>query len=169
MKKVAAVVNEKGSTLFLRAAIIGLAVIVLGLCALVLPEIYGTWEPELYDIEGARYPILFCLILAALAFWAALYQGWKLLGNIDKNQVFSKSSVKAIKNMQLCSFLISGLFAALWPVMFFLAQLDDAPGIIIIYGIIFVGAPLVFAIALGVLQRLLKNAINFKSENDLTV
>lgn len=168
MKKVA-VIKEKSSTIFLRAAIIGLALIVLGLCALILPEIYGEWEPALYDIEGTRYPILFSLIAAALAFWTALYQGWKLLGNIDANKVFSDSSVRAMKNMQLCSLIISGLFVALWPIIVFLVQLDDAPGLVIIYGIIFVGAPLVFAVALGVLQRLLKSAITYKNEHDLTV
>ncbi len=167
MKKVVA---EKGSTLFLRAAIIGLALIVLGLCALILPQVYGSWGPELQDIERARYPILCGLNLAAIAFLVALYQGWKLLDYIDKNKTFSSGSVSALKTMQLCSFLISGLFVALWPVVFYLVTLDgDAPGIIIIYGVIFVGAPFVFAIALGVLQRLLKNAINIKSENDLTV
>lgn len=167
MKKVA--VTEKGSTLFLRAAIIGLALIVLGLCALILPEIYGSWEPVLQDIESTRYPILFCLVVAALAFWTALFQGWKLLNNIDTNTVFSLSSVQAMKRMQLCSFLIGGLFTALWPIVVFLAQLDDAPGLVIVYGVIFVGAPLVFGVALGVLQRLLKSAITIKSENDLTV
>lgn len=168
MKK-PAVIKEKGSTVFLRVAIVVLALIVLGLCALILPEVSGSWQPLLRDIEATRYPILFCLTFAALSFWTALFQGWKLLNYIDKNKAFSNASVQALKTMQLCSFLISGLFVACWPVMFFLAQLDDAPGVIIIYGIIFVGAPLVFGIALGVFQRLLKSAINFKTENELTV
>lgn len=169
MKKVVKVVNEKSSTLFLRAAIIGLALIVLGLCALILPQLAKGWSEELKDIQNTQYPVMLALSLAAIAFWIALYQGWKILKYIDANTAFSNATVRALKTMQRCSFFISGMMAACWPVMFYLAQFDDSPGVIIIYGIIFVGTPFVFAIALGVFQRLLKNVINIKSENDLTV
>ncbi len=49
-----------------------------------------------------------------------------------------------------------------------MAERDDAPGIIII-GMIMIFASLVIAVFAAVLQRLLKDAIDIKSENDLTV
>ena len=52
-------------------------------------------------------------------------------------------------------------FSILW-------QRDDAPGIIII-GMIMIFASMVIAVFAAVLQRLLKDAIDIKSENDLTV
>jgi hypothetical protein len=160
---------DKGTTLFLRAAIIGIALAALGLCVLILPAVYLHWLEELPDIARAQYPVLVALSLAAISFWIALLQGWKLLDAIDNGKVFSKASVKAIQTMKHCVLIISALFAGGSPVILYLAESDDAPGIILIYGTIFVAAPLVFGVALDVLQRLLKSAIDIKSENDLTV
>lgn len=54
------------------------------------------------------------------------------------------------------------------PFFYLLAEKDDAPGIILI-GMVFVFAAFVVAVFAAVLQKLLKNAIDIKSENDLTV
>ena len=40
---------------------------------------------------------------------------------------------------------------------------------VMILGLVVAGAPLVIAVFAAVLQRLLRNAIDMKSENDLTV
>ncbi|MGO4375941.1 DUF2975 domain-containing protein, partial [Paenibacillus sp. MCAF20] len=45
---------------------------------------------------------------------------------------------------------------------------DDAPGIILV-GMVLIFASLVIAVFAAVLQKLLKEAIDIKSENDLTV
>lgn len=49
-----------------------------------------------------------------------------------------------------------------------MAERDDAPGIIVI-GLIIIFASMVIAVFAAVLQKLLKEAIAIKSENDLTV
>lgn len=54
------------------------------------------------------------------------------------------------------------------PFVFLVAQLDDAPGLVIV-GMVPVFASMVVAVFAAVLQKLLKNAIDIKSENDLTV
>ncbi len=54
------------------------------------------------------------------------------------------------------------------PLFYLVAERDDAPGIIII-GMIIIFASMVIAVFAAVLQRLLKDAIDIKSENDLTV
>lgn len=54
------------------------------------------------------------------------------------------------------------------PFVYFLAEKDDAPGLIII-GFVPIFASIVIAVFAAVLQRLLQEAINIKSENDLTV
>ena len=53
------------------------------------------------------------------------------------------------------------------PLFYLVAERDDAPGIII--GMIIIFASMVIAVFAAVLQRLLKDAIDIKSENDLTV
>lgn len=160
---------EKSSTLFLRLAIVGMALATLGLCALVLPTVYSHWAEEFPGIDFTTYPIIIGLGLVAIAFWAALFQAWKILNYIDGDKLFSKPTLKALQVIKYCAGTISLLFAIGWPVIYHWAQVDDAPGLILIYGVIFVGAPLVGAVAIAVLQKLLQKVITMKSENDLTV
>lgn len=160
---------EKGSTLFLRLAIVGMAIVALGLCALILPNIYWHWAEEFTSITYTTYPIIVGLVLVACAFWTALYQAWKLLGYIDQDTLFTKPTLGALNIIKYCAGIIGLLFALGWPVIYHWAQVDDAPGLIVIYGVIFIGAPLVAAVAIAVLQKLLQKVLFIKKENDLTV
>jgi hypothetical protein len=54
------------------------------------------------------------------------------------------------------------------PYIFYVADRDDAPGVSVI-GFIIIFASFVIAVFAAVLERLLQNAIEIKSENDLTV
>ena len=49
-----------------------------------------------------------------------------------------------------------------------IAQWDDAPGLALI-DLVIIGASMVIAVFAAVLQRLLQEAIDIKTENDLTV
>ena len=77
-------------------------------------------------------------------------------------------SVRALKVIKFCALTISGLYVVIIPFVFLLAELDDAPGLIII-GMVPIFASLVIAVFAAVLQRLLQEAITIKSENELTV
>ncbi len=112
---------------------------------------------------------MFVISASAITFCVAVRQIWKLLNLIDKNKAFTKASVRAMKNVKHSGLLISGFFAALTPLSYHAAQNEDAPGMILIFGAIFVGIPFVVAIFAGVAERLFQNAIDIKSENDLTV
>jgi hypothetical protein len=54
------------------------------------------------------------------------------------------------------------------PYIFHAADKDDAPGVALI-GFVIIFASFVIATAAGVFQRLVQNAVDIKSENDLTV
>jgi hypothetical protein len=105
---------------------------------------------------------------AAIPFYFALYQAFKLLSYIDKNKAFSELSVKALKNIKYCAITISALYVVIIPFVYLVAEKDDAPGLIII-GMVPIFASMVVAVFAAVLQKLLKNAIDIKSEYDLTV
>lgn len=142
-----------------------LGAVVLFLCALPLPVIFrgdlGT-DAEYKDIAYAFYVILTVLYAAAVPFFYALFQAWRLLGYIDKDKAFSMLSVAALKRIAVCAGAVSLPFFYVW------AQRDDAPGLVVI-GMFCAGAPLVVAVFAAVLQRLFKEAIAIKTENDLTV
>jgi hypothetical protein len=153
---------KKGSTLFLKTVICLIGIIVLTLCVLVLPAGIRT------DEIGAYRPILIGMYLTAIPFFIALYQAMKLLNYIDKNRVFSHDSIKALKNVKYCAFAICAMYTAGMPYIFYVAQMDDAPGVAAI-GFIFIFASLVVATAVAVFQNLLQNVLDIKSENELTV
>jgi hypothetical protein len=160
---------KNGSTLFLHAAILGAAFVVVLLSSWAIVDVYGHWAEDSPELAHWQYPIIFVIAASALTFCVAVHQIWKLLNLIDKNKAFAKASVNAMKNVKYCGLLISVLFATWMPLVFHAAQNEDAPGMILIFGAIFVGIPFVVAIFAGVAQRLFQNAIDIKKENDLTV
>ncbi|MFD1773765.1 DUF2975 domain-containing protein [Paenibacillus rhizophilus] len=159
---------ERGTTLFLNVAVILIGIPVLALCIFLVPEI-ANFAAELYpDYTYIKYLVFIDLYAAALPFYFALYQAFKLLSYVDKNKAFSELSVRALKNIKYCAITISGLFVAGMPLFYLMAERDDAPGIIVI-GMVLIFASMVIAVFAAVLQKLLKEAIDIKSENDLTV
>lgn len=157
---------KRGSTLFLKFAVFLMGLPVLALSIFGLPWLAN--NPVNPDYAHILYPIVLGMYVSVIPFFVALCQAFKILGYIDKNQAFSELSVKALKNIKLCAMTISGVYVVILPFIFLLAELDDAPGAILI-GMVPVFASMVIAVFAAVLQRLLQEAINIKSENDLTV
>lgn len=159
---------KRGTTLFLKIAIILIGIPVLALCIFLVPEI-ANFAAELYpDNAYMKYLVLMDLYAAAIPFYFALYQAFKLLSYIDKNKAFSDLSVKALKTIKYCAITISVLYVAGMPLFYLVAEIDDAPGVIVI-GLVIIFASMVIAVFAAVLQKLLQEAIDIKSENDLIV
>ncbi|MDQ0216654.1 putative MnhB-related membrane protein [Oikeobacillus pervagus] len=162
---------KRSSTLFLRAAVIIIGIPVLALCIFLLPQIANVAIEEAKRGAMLAYVVFGILIImygSAIPFYFALYQALRLLGYIDKNEAFSQISVRALKKIRNCAITISGLYVLALPLVYIIAEWDDAPGLIVI-GMVIIGASMVIAVFAAVLQRLLQEAINIKSENDLTV
>ncbi|WP_079527717.1 DUF2975 domain-containing protein [Halobacillus hunanensis] len=159
---------KRGSTLFLKTAVILIGIPILALCIFFVPGI-ANYAAELYpDMAYINELVLIDVYAAVIPFYFALYQAFKLLGYIDKHEAFSELSVKALKNIKLCAITISLLYVAGMPLFYLIAERDDAPGLIVL-GMIIIFASLVIAVFAALLQKLLENAIDIKSENDLTV
>ncbi|OPX88091.1 MAG: hypothetical protein A4E53_02248 [Pelotomaculum sp. PtaB.Bin104] len=158
----------KRETLFLKVAVILWGFPVLALCIFFVPEIANYAAELLPDRAYMKYLFFIGLYAAAIPFYFALYQAFKLLSYIDKNKAFSELSVTALKNIRNCAIAISILYVLGMPLFYLLGEADDAPGAILI-GMVMIFASIVIAVFAAVLQKLLKNAIDIKSENDLTV
>ncbi|KON69800.1 membrane protein [Peribacillus butanolivorans] len=159
---------KRGTTLFLKIAVILIGIPVLALCIFLVPEI-AKFAAELYpDMTYIKYLVLIDLYASAIPFYFALYQAFKLLSYIDKNKAFSELSVRALTKIKYCAITISILYVVGLPLFYLIAELDDAPGIILI-GLVIIFASMVIAVFAAVLQRLLQEAIDIKSENDLIV
>jgi len=159
---------ERASTLFLKAAVILIGIPILALCIFLVPELANISAKLLPEFEAIQYLVYVVFYASAIPFYFALYQAFKLLRYIDGNKAFSELSVRALKNIKRCAVTISILHVLVLPLFYLFAEKDDAPGVIFV-GLVVPFASLVIAVFAAVLQKLLKEAVDIKSENDLTV
>lgn len=159
---------KKGSTLFLRLAVVCIGLGVLALCVLLLPLI---WTSAYTEYPGSGYApraVVAAMYLSAVPFYLGIYKGWRILDAIDANTAFSNQSVHALRTIASCAGIISGIYLLSMPFFYIWAQSDDAPGLVVIV-LFLVGIPLIISVAVSILQRLLAEAVNIKSENEMTV
>ncbi|HEU4552511.1 MAG TPA: DUF2975 domain-containing protein [Chitinophaga sp.] len=106
---------------------------------------------------------------ASIAFFVALYKAFKLLGYIGQNKVFSSNAVKALKSIKYCAIVLSVLIvvAGLY-IRIFHNKEDDPAGFLAIC-IVTTFVSVVVATAAAIFEKILQNAIDMKSENDLTI
>lgn len=157
---------KRGSTIFLKIAVFLLGIPVFALFIVSLSWLVN--NPANPDYSYLLYPILTVMYVSGIPFFIALNQAFRLLSYIDMHKAFSKNSVRALKKIKFCAITISALYIVMIPFIYLLAEKDDAPGLIII-GMVPIFASMVIAVFAAVLQKLLKEAIDIKTENDLTV
>lgn len=159
---------KRSSTIFLQVVVV---LIGIGTLALML------WEP---NIEGRNAhatlfqiyfndPFLAYAYTASIAFFVALYQAFKLLGYIGRNEVFSQRAVRALRAIKYCAMSLVGFIVGAEAYFFIVQRGKDD-----IAGGVFVGLLLivVFGVSTSVaamFERILQSAIDMKPENDLTV
>jgi Protein of unknown function (DUF2975) len=159
---------KRGSTVFLQVVIV---LIGLGVLALML------WEPHLEGRNAHattfeiyfKGPFLAYAYFASIAFFVALYQAFTLLGYIRHNEVFSLNSVRALRTIKYCAIaLVAMIGAAVAYLFIFVRDKDDIAGGVAM-GVLMIFVSTVIGTAAAVFERLLQNAVDIKSENDLTV
>jgi uncharacterized BrkB/YihY/UPF0761 family membrane protein len=154
---------NRGSTLFLKVALIIIGLVVLAICVVLLPLLIMN-----NDAEDGYKSISIALYVPAVPFFIALYQAWKLLSYIDASTAFSGLSVSALKTIKGCAIAIAAMFALYVPHIAGVAEKDDAPGVVVI-ALVIIFFSTVIAVFAAVLQKLIRNGLDLKSENDLTV
>jgi Protein of unknown function (DUF2975) len=157
---------RRGLTIFLQVVIVLLGV---GVLALLL------WEPNLEgrNVNATLFeiyfkdPFLAYAYIGSIPFFVALYQAFKLLGYIRRNEIFSPPSVRALRTIKYCALAIIG-FVAVSVIFMISGDRDDRPAGIFMR-ILITFPSIVIATAAAVFERILQNAVEIKSENDLTV
>ena len=160
-------IMKKGSTIFLKVVIILIGIVVLaGMIRFPLTEGRAV-NLDLFSIYSD--PFIVYGYLASIPFFVALYQAFKLLGYIGQNKVFSLSSVKALRTIKYCAIVLSILIVMAALYIMLQHNIDDDPAGFIAVSIVATFISIVIATAAAVFERLLQNAVDIKSENDLTV
>jgi len=156
---------KRGSTIFLQVVIVLLGTGVLT---------FLLWDPH---VEGANahatlFEMYFDLFIVyayigSIPFFMALYQAFKLLGYIGRNEIFSQRSVRALRTIKYCALAIIG-FVAVSVIFMIFGDRDDRPAGVFMR-ILITFPSIVVAIAAAMFERILQNAVAIKSENDLTI
>lgn len=158
---------KRSSTVFLRIVI--LLIGIGALAALVLqPQFEGRNVNADFVTIYFRDPFLLFVYAGSIPFFVALYQAFKLLGYIDLNQAFSQPAVDTLRDIKYCALALGAAIITALLIIRFTSGDDDAAGAIAI-GIVVTFASIVVATAAALFQELLQNAVDYKSENDLTV
>lgn len=141
---------------------------VLALCIFLLPlmwaEAYHEWPQHGYAVRA----VVAAMYISTVPFYIGVYKGWRILDLIDRDRAFSMQPVKALRAIVYCAASISFIYILSLPFFYIWADNTDAPGLMVI-GQFLVGMPLIISVAVGLLQRLLAEAVAIKSENDMTV
>jgi hypothetical protein len=157
---------KRSSTLFLRVVILLIAI--GALAGLIwFPRTEGR-AANLDLISIYKDPFIIYIYIASIPFLVGLYQAFKLLNFIDANKAFSQGAVNTLKNMKFASLSLIGFIAGAELYLLFFVQGEDIAGPIAL-GIYVSFAVAVIATATAVFQKLLQNAVDIKSENDLMV
>ena len=157
---------KRGSILFLRAVLVLIGV---GALALLL------WEPH---IEGRnahsttfeiyfRDPFLAYVYVASIALFVALYQAFAVLGYVGQNTMLSPAGLRRLRTIKHCALVIIGFVAG--AELIIIASRSDDPQGGFFMGVLIAFLSTVVATAMSVLERVVQNAVDIKSENDLTV
>lgn len=157
---------KRGSTLFLKVVILLIGIAVLA--ALIwFPQTEG--RAKGLDLVSIYFdPFIAYIYLASIPFFAALFQAIKLLGFIEKNNMFSLAAVKAVRNIKFCAITIVCLLVVAMGWIRLASGNDDPAGAMAVgTGMAFTS--IVIATTAAVLQKVLQKAVDIKSENDLTV
>ena len=157
---------KRSSTIFLQVVVVLIGV---GALAIML------WEPH---IEGRnahatlfeiyfKDPFLAYAYIGSIPFFVALYQAFKVLGYVRQNKTFSQATVKALGTIKYCAIAIIG-FVAVGVIFMMFGDREDRPAggfmrILITF------PSIVVATTAAMFERILQNAVDIKSENDLTV
>jgi hypothetical protein len=155
------------SIIFLQAVIVLIGIVALAILIRVpLTEGRAT-NHDLFSIFFD--PFILYGYAASIAFFVALYKAFKLLRYIGQNKVFSSNAVKTLKSIKYCAFALSILIvlAGLY-IRLFHSKEDDPSGFLAIC-IVTTFVSIVVATAAAIFEKLLQNAIDIKSENDLTI
>jgi len=159
---------KRSSTIFLQVVIV---VFGIGVLAFLL------WEPHLEGRNANatlfeiyfKDPFLAYVYVASILFFVTLYQAFRVLTYVRQETTFSPATVKAMRTIKYCALAIIGFVAVSVVFMPFSNPDDDDGPQGIVMRIIVAFAWIVVASVAAIFERILQNAVEIKSENDLTV
>ena len=155
------------STVFLQAVIVLIGIVALTIL-LWFPLTEGrAANLDLFSIYSD--PFILYGYAASIAFFVALYKTFKLLGYIRQNRLFSLNSIRTLRGIKYCAIILSILIVMAGIYIKIFHNKEDDPAGFLAMCIVTTFISIVVATAVAVLEKILQNAVDMKSENDLTI
>jgi len=155
------------SIVFLQAVIVLIGIVTL-VILIWLPLTEGrATNLDLLNIYSDKF-ILYGYT-TSIPFFVALYNAFKLLGCIGQNKVFSTNAVNTLNNIKYCAIVLSILIVAAGLFIRFTHNKEDDPAGFLAICIVTTFVSIVVATAAAIFEKILQNAVDMKSENDLTI
>jgi MFS superfamily sulfate permease-like transporter len=158
---------KRSSIIFLQTVIV-----LIGIVALAILIRFPLTEGRAANLDLFRIyfdPFILYGYAASIAFFIALYQAFKLLGYIGQNKVFSSNSVRTLKSIKYCAIALSILIVTAGLYIRISHNKEDDPAGFLAICIVTTFISIVVATAAAIFEKILQNAIDMKSENDLTI
>lgn len=156
---------KSSSTIFLQVVIV-----LIGIGALA----FMLWEPRVEGVNAhATLFQMYCNFFVAYAFigsipfFTALYHAFKVLGSVRRNETFSQATVNSLRIIKYCALALIG-FVAVSVIFMIGGDREDRPGGLFMRFLVTFPS-IIVATAAAISERILQNAVDLKSENDLTV
>ena len=150
---------KKVSIVLFQLGILFITLIVLLIAAFILPVVARDFATETPEWAYLQYPLLIAIYVTLIPFLVAIFQAFKLSRLIQLNQVFSMAAARNLKIIKVSGFIISFLYLAGTFVLSNLVELS--PGIAML-GIIIMLSSAMIALIAGILEELLKKALEIK-------
>jgi Protein of unknown function (DUF2975) len=119
-------------------------------------------------LEMFRWPLIVLLFIADGLFLSVILSGIRILFDFSKEQVYSNMTIHILHKAYQKALIITGIFVSYLPFFYISAELDDAPGLVLV-GAFLVGLAFALALLLKVFTKLVIQALILKNENDLVV
>ncbi|MBK8517076.1 MAG: DUF2975 domain-containing protein [Saprospiraceae bacterium] len=158
---------KKISILFLQAVIV-----LIGIVALSIMILFPLTEGRAQNLDMFSIyfdPFILYAYASSIAFFVALFKTFKLLAYIGQNKLFSLNSVRTLRSIKYCAIILSILIVTAGLYIRIFHNNEDDPAGFIAVCIVLTFISIAVATALAVLEKVLQNAVDMKSENDLTI
>ncbi|MDO5717804.1 MAG: DUF2975 domain-containing protein [Tissierellia bacterium] len=150
----------------LKLLLLAIVVLITTIAVLIMPDMANTMAVDYQNFSSLKNPGLIILYISLIPFYIMIFEIWKLLKMVEGHEMFSISAVKSLDKIKYCSACI---FAIYLLVLIYLLciriQFSAAYLTIIVTSL----AALAGALFSSILKKLLLIAIDYKTENDLTI
>ena len=157
-----------------RISIIFLQVVVVlvGIAALAIMIRFPMTEGRAQNLDLFSIyadPFILYGYASSIAFFVALYKAFQILGYIGQNKLFSQNAIRILRTIKYCAITLSILIVLAGIYIKIFHSKEDDPAGFLAMCIVTTIISIAVATAVAVFERTLQNAVDMKTENDLTI